>query len=68
MKDLDPLNNMSVFAPFGLIANLGFEKVDDMIFFISQLLDNIFWPFFCLNRLFLNFIMTHYQCDQIEPF
>ena len=51
-----------------IVLSQDFEKVDDMIFFISQLLGNIFSPFFHLNRLSWNFIMTHYQCDQIEPF
>ena len=33
---------MCYFADFGLIVKLGYKKVDDMIFFISQLPDNIF--------------------------
>ena len=57
-----------LFCGFWSHVKFGYEKVDDMFFFISQLLDNIFWPFFRLIRLSWNFIMTHNQCDQIEPF
>ena len=38
-----------------IVQSWGFEKVDDMIFFISQLLDNIFWLFFHLSRLSFNY-------------
>ena len=38
------------------------KKVQSMIFFISQLLGHIFWPFFRRDRLFCNFKMIQYHC------
>ena len=63
-----PPHTMCYFADFGLIVKLGYKKVDDMNFFISQLPGNIFWPFFHLNRLELNFKKPQHQYDQIGQF
>ena len=51
------------FLDFGLLtfcAELKFWKSSNHDFFISQLLDHIFWSFFHLDRLFFNFRMV--QC------